>query len=62
MKDLIKKIWRKKVIVLGDMMLDSYQWGRVDRISPEAPVPIIAIDKEEYRLGEIGRASCRERV
>lgn len=51
MKDLIKKIWRKKVIVLGDMMLDSYQWGKVDRISPEAPVPIIAIDKEEYRLG-----------
>lgn len=51
MKDLIKKIWRKKVIVLGDMMLDSYQWGRVDRISPEAPVPIIAIDREEYRLG-----------
>ena len=51
MKDLIKKIWRKKVIVLGDMMLDSYQWGRVDRISPEAPVPIIAINKEEYRLG-----------
>ncbi|MDD2424070.1 MAG: D-glycero-beta-D-manno-heptose-7-phosphate kinase [Candidatus Cloacimonetes bacterium] len=51
MKELIKKIWRKKVIVLGDMMLDSYQWGKVDRISPEAPVPIIAIDKEEFRLG-----------
>lgn len=51
MKELIKKIWRKKVVVLGDMMLDSYQWGMVDRISPEAPVPVIAIDREEYRLG-----------
>ncbi len=51
MRELIKKIWRRKVIVLGDMMLDSYQWGKVDRISPEAPVPIIAINKEEYRLG-----------
>ncbi|MCB5251376.1 MAG: D-glycero-beta-D-manno-heptose-7-phosphate kinase [Candidatus Cloacimonadaceae bacterium] len=51
MRELIKKIWKRKVVVLGDMMLDSYQWGKVDRISPEAPVPVIAIDKEEYRLG-----------
>jgi D-beta-D-heptose 7-phosphate kinase/D-beta-D-heptose 1-phosphate adenosyltransferase len=50
-KELIKKIRGKKAIVLGDMMLDSYQWGKVERISPEAPVPIIAIEKEEYRLG-----------
>lgn len=40
-----------KVIVLGDMMLDSYQWGKVQRISPEAPVPIIEINHEEFRLG-----------
>lgn len=39
------------VVVLGDVMLDSYLWGKVDRISPEAPVPIVHIQKEELRLG-----------
>jgi D-glycero-beta-D-manno-heptose-7-phosphate kinase len=51
MKELIQKITSKKAVVLGDMMLDSYQWGKVQRISPEAPVPVIEINKEEYRLG-----------
>ncbi len=51
MQDLITGISSKKAIVLGDMMLDSYQWGKVQRISPEAPVPVIEIDREEYRLG-----------
>lgn len=37
--------------VLGDVMLDSYLWGNVDRISPEAPVPIVHIQREELRLG-----------
>ena len=39
------------VAVLGDVMLDTYLWGRVDRISPEAPVPIVEIQNEEFRLG-----------
>ena len=39
------------VVVVGDVMLDNYWWGNVDRISPEAPVPIVAIDKRESRLG-----------
>ncbi|PKP22313.1 MAG: D-glycero-beta-D-manno-heptose-7-phosphate kinase [Bacteroidetes bacterium HGW-Bacteroidetes-21] len=41
----------KKILVIGDVMVDSYMWGRVDRISPEAPVPVIAISKKENRLG-----------
>src|SRR5665213_3455147 len=41
----------KKVLVIGDVMLDSYWWGHVDRISPEAPVPIVLVKKKEYRLG-----------
>lgn len=41
----------KKIIVIGDVMIDSYIWGRVDRISPEAPVPIVAVEKRESRLG-----------
>jgi rfaE bifunctional protein kinase chain/domain len=41
----------KKVLVVGDVMIDTYLWGKVDRISPEAPVPIIASLKRESRLG-----------
>jgi rfaE bifunctional protein kinase chain/domain len=39
------------ILVIGDAMIDRYWWGSVTRISPEAPVPIVAIDKEEDRLG-----------
>ena len=41
----------KKVLILGDVMVDAYVWGRVDRISPEAPVPVVTIKKKDYRLG-----------
>ena len=41
----------KKVLVIGDVMLDSYWWGNVERISPEAPVPIVHTHSKEYRLG-----------
>ncbi len=41
----------KKILILGDMMLDTYSWGNVSRISPEAPIPVIAIEKDEERLG-----------
>ena len=40
-----------EVVVIGDVMLDTYWWGNVDRISPEAPVPVVAINKRENRLG-----------
>jgi len=51
MQDLLSQFAQKKAVVLGDMILDSYQWGKVQRISPEAPVPVIEINREEYRLG-----------
>lgn len=41
----------KNIIVIGDVMIDSYLWGDVKRISPEAPVPIISRSKREHRLG-----------
>lgn len=41
----------RSVLVVGDVMLDHFVVGRVDRISPEAPVPVVAFDSEEYRLG-----------
>lgn len=39
------------ILIIGDVMIDSYIWGKVDRISPEAPVPIVAVNKKEDRLG-----------
>lgn len=41
----------RRVLVLGDLMLDHFLTGRVERISPEAPVPVVLFDGEEYRLG-----------
>jgi rfaE bifunctional protein kinase chain/domain len=40
-----------KVLIIGDVMIDSYLWGDVNRISPEAPVPIVNVKKREKRLG-----------
>ncbi len=48
---LKNKFIGKRVAVIGDLMLDSYFWGSVSRISPEAPVPVIEIDSEIYRFG-----------
>ena len=50
----IDKFSRLKVLVIGDLMLDEYLWGRVDRISPEAPVPVVAVEKESRTLGGAG--------
>lgn len=40
-----------KILIVGDVMLDKYYFGKVERISPEAPVPIVNIVTEESRLG-----------
>jgi rfaE bifunctional protein kinase chain/domain len=40
-----------KIGVIGDIMIDTYWWGSVDRISPEAPVPIVSLQKKEIRVG-----------
>ena len=41
----------KRVLIIGDAMIDAYMWGHINRMSPEAPVPIVNIDKRENRLG-----------
>ena len=46
-----KKLAKARVLVVGDVMLDRYWYGAVDRISPEAPVPIVRITREEDRNG-----------
>jgi len=46
-----EQLSQAKVLVVGDVMLDRYWYGAVDRISPEAPVPVVRITREENRLG-----------
>jgi rfaE bifunctional protein kinase chain/domain len=48
---LFKGFSELKAGVIGDVMLDTYWWGNVERISPEAPVPVVALKKKEHRLG-----------
>lgn len=50
----ISKFKDCKILVIGDLMIDEYLWGDVDRISPEAPVPVIAVKKEDSTLGGSG--------
>lgn len=46
-----------KVGVIGDVMLDTYMWGRVERISPEAPVPVVTLENKEHRIGGAGNVA-----
>lgn len=50
-KQLFKRFASVKIGVIGDVMLDTYWWGQVDRISPEAPVPVVRVDRKEQRIG-----------
>ena len=48
---LVKRFAGRRVLVVGDVMLDHFVYGRVERISPEAPVPVVAFEHEEHRPG-----------
>ncbi|GAB4021720.1 D-glycero-beta-D-manno-heptose-7-phosphate kinase [Spirosoma koreense] len=52
--DLFDQFDKLRVLIIGDVMLDSYVWGHVERISPEAPVPIVRFNRREVRLGGAG--------
>jgi D-glycero-beta-D-manno-heptose-7-phosphate kinase len=56
-QELFKKVSSIKVGVIGDVMLDTYMWGDVDRISPEAPVPIVSLKNKDYRIGGAGNVA-----
>ncbi len=53
----LKQLATARVLVAGDVMLDQYWMGRVDRISPEAPVPIVTVNESEVRLGGAGNVA-----
>jgi D-beta-D-heptose 7-phosphate kinase/D-beta-D-heptose 1-phosphate adenosyltransferase len=48
---------QKRLLVVGDLMLDEYIWGRAKRISPEAPVPVVEVERESIRLGGAGNVA-----
>ncbi|MCC7008763.1 MAG: D-glycero-beta-D-manno-heptose-7-phosphate kinase [Acidobacteria bacterium] len=60
MSDLIGRLATRRVAVVGDVMLDHFLIGHVDRISPEAPVPVVCFERDEYRLG--GAANVAQNV
>ena len=51
LKEVFEAFNLQNVLIVGDVMIDSYVWGDVNRISPEAPVPVLHISKKEKRLG-----------
>ncbi len=55
-----KKFEKLRLLVVGDVMLDHYIWGWVDRISPEAPVPVVAVSNESIHLG--GAANVAQNI
>src|SRR5262245_7079736 len=55
---LISSFAGKRILVLGDMMLDEFIWGKVRRISPEAPVPVVEVARESYHLGGAGNVAA----
>jgi rfaE bifunctional protein kinase chain/domain len=56
-KSIFNRIEKLNIMIIGDVMIDAYQWGKVERISPEAPVPICSVVKEEDRLGGAGNVA-----
>src|SRR5213075_2181155 len=60
-KKLFDSFSSLKVGVIGDVMLDTYMWGHVERISPEAPVPVVSLDKKEHRIGGAGNVALNAR-
>ena len=52
--EIIQAMSDRKLVVLGDVMLDEFVWGDVTRISPEAPVPVVDIRRESVHLGGAG--------
>ena len=56
--DISSSFTNKSILVVGDIMLDSFMWGVAERISPEAPVPIVAVDTVTHSPGGAGNVAC----
>ena len=56
-KEIFGKFEKMRAVVIGDAMVDAYMWGKIERVSPEAPIPIVTITKRENRLGGAANVS-----
>src|SRR5436190_5551199 len=56
--DLIENLPRNRVVVVGDFMMDRYLYGNAERLSPEAPVPVLHYQSDEFRLGGAGSVAA----
>ena len=50
-KEIFNKFDNLNVLIIGDVMVDAYIWGNIERMSPEAPVPVVSVTKKDFRLG-----------
>ena len=57
-KELLKRVGSVETVVVGDVMLDRYVMGTVDRVSPEAPVPVVNVDREHSAIGGAGNVAA----
>jgi len=62
LRGTVSRFAGRRVVVWGDLMVDRYLWGHVDRISPEAPVPVVEIERESFSLGGAGNVAANLRA
>ena len=61
-REILAKFKDRSILVLGDVMLDEYIWGRVSRVSPEAPVPVVEVTRETLRVGGAANVAANLRA
>lgn len=59
---VLRRFSQVRVLVIGDLMLDRYIWGKVERISPEAPVPVVRVTRESLHVGGAGNVAANIRA
>jgi rfaE bifunctional protein kinase chain/domain len=62
LKAFVGQLAGKRVMVIGDLMADHYIWGKVSRISPEAPIPVVHVQEETWRLGGAANVAANLRA
>src|SRR6267142_700714 len=61
-EQILNRFSGRTILIVGDVMLDEFIWGKVRRISPEAPVPVVEVLDETYRLGGAGNVAANIRA
>ena len=62
LEEIISGFKDVRVIVIGDLILDEFLWGKVDRISPEAPVPVVAVERQSFMCGGAANVAANVRA